>query len=250
MFNFLEDRKMKKVVLMLMLVGLLGVQVQADLDLTGGNLYADASESNTSFVDGTNPFSNTGTVQGLWRDRGSFGYNAAGEHLGTGANIMQAMVSGWGSTGVVQDLKTTVTGLVEGAEYKVYVVYATKSTTENWYTVGSLVPFTKDVDGTKTNGIAYGFAAATDVITGSTTGATIDILEGLTIDSSTYSGMMGYLGNVIGDASGLLDVYAGYGTDLADNERAWYDGVYLQAVPEPATLAILGLGALLIRRKR
>jgi hypothetical protein len=34
------------------------------------------------------------------------------------------------------------------------------------------------------------------------------------------------------------------------NNRTWYDGVGYAVVPEPATMAILGLGALLMRRKR
>lgn len=243
---------MKRVMLILVLVGLLSVQGQANLDVTGGNIYADASESNTTFADGTTPWSTTtgGAKDGLWYARGTYGYNPAGEYGAADASIKEVVadVTYWRPSGPAQGVKTTVSGLVDGQEYAVYAIFSSKSATENWNVTADFSPITNDADGTVTSGVTYGFEAAT--ILGVNVLAAVQTGDVVNAGGNIYQ-MMGLVGNVTGTAAGTLDVYIDDLSDLANaNQRTWYDGVYLQAVPEPATLALLGLGGLMLRRKR
>lgn len=239
---------MRKLVLILMLFGLLSVQIQADLVLTGGNIYADAFEGNTTFADGTSPWSTAtgGAQDGLWWRRTGYGYNDAGVLKGTDADVFEALslTTYWRSTGSVQGLKTTVSGLVDGQEYRVYVIYSSKSFGENWNVTADFSPIITGADGVVTSGITYGAADAT--IQG------VRVFAGEIIDdngSGIYH-FKGLIGNYTGTAAGTLDVYIDDLWDQAnENQRTWYDGIYLEVVPEPTSLALVVLGSLAVLRK-
>jgi hypothetical protein len=58
--------------------------------------------------------------------------------------------------------------------------------------------------------------------------------------------MQALLGQVTGTS---ISVFVEDAPATTSSNRTWYDGIGYE-VPEPATMAILGLGALLMRRKR
>ena len=58
---------------------------------------------------------------------------------------------------------------------------------------------------------------------------------------------MGTVGDAITDSSGEIVVYADF---LSGQGRAWYDGVGVQAIPEPSTAILGGLGFLALWRRR
>ena len=231
----------------LMLLGMIAIQARADLSIASGDIWIDATTNNTTATDGS-AFTAISDTAGLWRTRGGYGgYNASGIKGGAGEFIFEDANDGWGSTAPAFGLKTTASGLIEGQQYNVYVVYLSKSGAENWAVTGSLSPITTNANGTVTSGYTYGFASNTytdsvDVVS---------ISAGELIDSDTYSGFRGWVGTVTADASGTLDVYI---EDYTENaaDRTWYDGVYVEAIPEPATfglLAVFGAGLIAIRNK-
>jgi hypothetical protein len=57
------------------------------------------------------------------------------------------------------------------------------------------------------------------------------------------------IGNYVADASGALTFYLGNGQE-GGSYRTMYDGLHVALVPEPATMMILGLGALMLKRRK
>lgn len=235
---------MKKI-LALLVLGAFVAQTQADLTIGASDIWVNAGTNNTALADGsgddwTDDYGGWGTADdnGLWNRRTGFGYDDSGVLNGD-------IYSAYGNT--FGQLKTTASGLVDGQQYAVYVVYSSKSSSENWNVTADLNPIS--LSGTSNlvaSGTTYG--AADGTLLGVTVNAGADADD----DGGGIFSFKGFVANYTGTSSGTLDIYI---DDLADttgaNERAWYDGVYLEAIPEPATIGLFGIfgaGVLFIRR--
>ena len=225
---------MKRVLFMLVVVGLLSVQVQA--------FYVDAQGG-----DGGNTVNAvTGSVSDWWIqdaqnkdgkwDRRGFGYDQDGILNGATKDIFQGTAGGYFDDNPM--LITTVSGLTPGQLYEVKVVYWTGTDTSagqpNWnikagFAADSLQLF--DYLGTLPGAIA----------------GTVYERDG----TSDRHSLLGTIGNIAADVNGQIKVYIDDLPAIANNlERTWYDGLMVAEIPEPATMVLLGLGALVLRRRK
>ena len=142
--------------------------------------------------------------------------------------------------GVHYLLETTLT-LDPGTTYNIYVDFTSNISTtyNNWLIQGGLSP-TSLTGYAKTaaeiNGVSY---AAADLLGASPISTARGLFRGL-------------LGQATADATtGEITVYVDDGVDISTTyNRTWYAGVAYEAVPEPATLTLLGLGGLVFLRRR
>ena len=233
--------------------------------------YVDASTANTTNADGT-PFTPTldavrSNADNLWAERGGAG-NAGltPTGAGTGTQFESNGTSAAGVAGAVTgenapELRTTITGLTPGASYAIYAYFydpAASGTTE-WgiqagLTATGLQAYSGQTDIGPPNAptTATIFAAPPAVADG----ATGHLPTGYSVTANNRLYQAG-LGTAVADSLGNLAVYI---DDFANppigggNERSRYDGVGFEAaaanVPEPASMAVLALGAAALRRRR
>ncbi len=212
---------MKKVIAILMLAGLLSVQALASLYVdakggAGGNTFRASDGSPTAW------WTTTGAVDNLWwlRAATNIGNNANHELDAAGCNIYGSGDNGGENCPVIY---TVVSGLTVGWFYDVDVVYWSAG---NWP-------------------IKVGFATD-NMLTYDQLG-TLGIAGTCTGRKTTE--FLARVGQIQADANGQIRVYIDDLPPAGNANRTWYDGV-LVTVPEPATLVMLSIGGLLLRRKR
>lgn len=206
----------------------------------------------------------TGADSDQWAERSS--------PFGTNNNIFQALPSGDPSS--IPQLTTTISGLTDGQTYAVYAFFQdntgdTSSAYQNWVLSAGLTTSLDTTYWSDGQPIAA-HNAATPVVgtTGSGTISTMGVSEASTL---TYAGtaptdvLSGvgttgerrlyavYLGETTLSGATEIDVYVDMLIEGSTSEtRTWYDGVGYEAVPEPSSTALLGLGglSLILRRRR
>lgn len=213
-------------VLMLAMLGMSQAITYVDADFSNGNTeYAPSSG-----LSGPITLATTDTVDGLWRYRGGFGLSETDITLpivpiatgGTGTVYESAGNSGADD---VPRVVTSVGGLAMNT-YDVYVYYWSDQAGSPWR-------------------IRAGLADTVDPLT------LFSIYDGSSTQVGTDSAgrklWQASLGQVTGTS---ISVFVEDAPAANGNERTWYDGIGYEAIPEPATLALLGLGALAVIRKR
>ncbi len=168
----------------------------------GGNTVNAGTDSATDwYVGGGNLNSDN-----LWGERGGFGENA------------EQIYECWGLVETLPQLKTTISGLIPGQPYKIWVNY---------------VRFGYP-SGNKRGGITAGLSLDNlytfDEETGNDTIAGGSVLTGFT--NSDRAGLRGYLDLAVADAGGNIVIYID-GLINEGEERAWYDGVSYEAFIPP-----------------
>lgn len=202
---------------------------------TGNTLYAPSAGG------GAITTNTTDTADGLWRYRTGFGLSPTDTAIPTGTIATGGSGTIYESTGNVSPsdnvlrVVTTVTGLAMNT-YDVYVYFWMDQNGSPWR-------------------IRAGLTDTIDPLTlfiGSNTITPTDTPISWVgrDDNPTNQGrrlLQAYLGQVTGTS---ISVFVEDAPATSGIERTWYDGIGYEAVPEPATLALLGLGALAVFGKR
>jgi hypothetical protein len=185
------------------------------------------------------PFGTQGTANdGLWDARA----------FGNSATIFQNASAGANQDTNAVRLATSVSGLSLGT-YEVYV-YFWSDNSPLWRIGASLSDSAGQLSLSKPGDAGVNqFYTGSDATVFSTALALNPFTTGVMVAEGNRRLYQVSLGTVTG--TGFSAYIEGDRTMTLQNQRTWYDGVGYSIVPEPATGAILGLGALgLIARRR
>ncbi len=212
-------------------------------------LYVDATSGaggNTTLAGGaafTPPLNvNPTGLDNNWEERTPFG---------SSGNIFESGGETPGFDENAPALRTTITGLTPGQQYQVYAFFwEPTSTNEDWNLRAGLT-----APATDTSLTLYSSPDATAEL-GSTGAGLASALTYSTPPTifleSSRDLRAAQLGIAVANGAGTLAVFVDDRTaNTTVNQRAWYDGVGVEAVPEPGSLGLLGVVAIgLIGRRR
>ena len=208
---------MKRTVCILMVLGF-SVCAQAILVTDVVGTYYDATTDNTWATDSV---SYPNLEDWSYVTPTSVVYNSWYRKTGSTTAIDGTAFQGEGVT--LPELTTTIADLDPIKTYEVYVIYHARNSGGDWY--------------------VYAGLESESLTLYDETNATHILSTGTLISCETL------LGTVTGVSS--LSVYIdGPETSSNGGQRAWYDGIALVEVPEPATMLLLGVGGILVSRKK
>lgn len=164
-------------------------------------------------------------------------------------------------------LRTTISGLVPGQDYNISA-YFWGADNQAWRGRAGLTDDAGELQGyNSSHFVGSSFLPMTEVADGSngddvdnpgpvTTADGGGIENGgyfansvLAVEADRFMAEVA-LGTATADANGEIWVYVDDLANTANPNRTWYDGVGYEAVPEPTSLALLGLGGLFFARRR
>jgi hypothetical protein len=208
---FVEDRKMKKVLVILALLAVTGI-ASADL-LSNGDFELGENDPG----DATQP--NT-FIATSWSEWHSGGWSNREESGPTGFSYALGNAGGYGA-GVFQDVAVAD----DGATYKL----SFDASLDNWWMNSGYIKIE--------------FLDAAE--------AQVGFVESPHFTQPGYdAGIPWTTYSLIGTAPAGTEIVRAIGGTYGEGGTARFDNAVLTVVPEPATMALLGLGALVLRRKK